>query len=226
MTWLGLTPATGNASPTRPAVMAVADHLDATRAALSAGADIIDFGDIDLSDPARADIAAFLAAQPGLAFRAYSAAGAPAVTRRPTTALVGQTVQTVLICADLAAARACGYPADSVAVLTQPRGIAAVRLAGYPAIVDADQVGSADPDSAEGLGSADAGQTGIWPVTDEPERVHPASVAGSVAAAALSAWLGASLVRTRHPLQVRRGIDMVAVIAGIGPPARAVRGLA
>ena len=49
---------------------------------------------------------------------------------------------------------------------------------------------------------------------------------GCVAVAALSSWLGAALIRTSHPLQARRAIDMTAIIAGIRPPARTVRGLA
>jgi len=51
-------------------------------------------------------------------------------------------------------------------------------------------------------------------------------VAGCVAAAALSSWLGAALIRTRHPLQVRRALDMAATIKGTRLPARTVRGLA
>ena len=49
---------------------------------------------------------------------------------------------------------------------------------------------------------------------------------GCVAVAALSSWLGATLIRTRHPLPVRRALDMTATIAGSRPPARTVRGLA
>lgn len=49
---------------------------------------------------------------------------------------------------------------------------------------------------------------------------------GCVAVAALSSWLGAALIRTSYPLQARRAIDMTAIIAGIRPPARTVRGLA
>jgi hypothetical protein len=51
-------------------------------------------------------------------------------------------------------------------------------------------------------------------------------VAGAVAAAALGAWLGAALVRTRHVLAARRALDMTATIAGTRLPALTVRGLA
>ena len=50
--------------------------------------------------------------------------------------------------------------------------------------------------------------------------------ARSVALAAVHAWQGARVVRTRHVVAVRRGLDMTASIAGLRPPAFAVRGLA
>jgi hypothetical protein len=49
--------------------------------------------------------------------------------------------------------------------------------------------------------------------------------AGVLAVAAISAWLGATVVRTWHPRQVRRALDMTESIRGIRPPARTVRGL-
>jgi hypothetical protein len=222
MTGLGLTPAAQEGTPSRPAVVAVAGHLDEVRAAVSAGADIIDLGDAHNggtdhgstsqggtghNDTGRAGIAAFLADHPGVAVCASEGA---AFTRRLATA---QATDAVLICVDLASARTCGLPAGRVVVMAQPGAIAATRMAGFAAMVDADQVG--------------APETG--PLAASPPAQHPgerADVAASVAAAALSGWLGASYVRTRYPLQVRRGLDMVAVISGIVPPARAVRGLA
>jgi hypothetical protein len=56
------------------------------------------------------------------------------------------------------------------------------------------------------LGSGDAGRAG--------------------ALAALCAWHGVAVVRTRHVLEVRRCLDMTATIMGVRPPAWAVRGLA
>jgi hypothetical protein len=53
-----------------------------------------------------------------------------------------------------------------------------------------------------------------------------AAVAGIVAIAALSSWLGAAVVATRHPLPVARALQMAASIQGTRPPARTVRGLA
>ena len=51
-------------------------------------------------------------------------------------------------------------------------------------------------------------------------------VAGIVALAALSSWLGARAVRTRYPAQVRHALDMTASVRGIRRPTRTVRGLA
>jgi hypothetical protein len=46
------------------------------------------------------------------------------------------------------------------------------------------------------------------------------------ALAALCAWQGVAVVRTRHVLEVRRCLDMTATIMGVRPPAWAIRGLA
>ncbi len=102
----------------------------------------------------------------------------------------------VLVCASAAAARRSGLPPSRVVVAAPLTGIAELAEAGFGALVDAD----------------DAGRDG---------GIH-----AIVAAAALACWLGAAIVRTRHPLAVRRAVDMAASIAGLRPPARAVRGLA
>jgi dihydropteroate synthase len=52
-----------------------------------------------------------------------------------------------------------------------------------------------------------------------------AGPAAAVAVAAISAWRGAPAVRTRRVAEVRRALDMTAVIQGARPPARTVRGL-
>ena len=51
------------------------------------------------------------------------------------------------------------------------------------------------------------------------------SLAGVVAAAAISTWLGAPAIRTRHIGPVRRAIDMTLSIAGGRLPAITTRGL-
>ena len=49
--------------------------------------------------------------------------------------------------------------------------------------------------------------------------------AAAGAVAAVCAWRGVRIIRTRHVAQVRRCLDMTESIIGIRPPARAVRGL-
>jgi len=56
-------------------------------------------------------------------------------------------------------------------------------------------------------------------------RDEPGPAAGTLAIAAICAWLGATIVRTAHPGQTRRAVDMANSIRGIRPPARTVRGL-
>jgi len=64
-----------------------------------------------------------------------------------------------------------------------------------------------------------------WTVLADLEE-HADSLVRTEAIAALCAWLGASVLRTRHVAQVRRCADMTESIAGRRPPAWAVRGLA
>lgn len=56
-------------------------------------------------------------------------------------------------------------------------------------------------------------------------RDEPGPDAGTLAIAAIGAWLGATVVRTAHPRQTRRAVDMASSVRGIRPPARTVRGL-
>ncbi len=49
---------------------------------------------------------------------------------------------------------------------------------------------------------------------------------GTLAATAVSAWLGARVFRAHHVLETRRVLDMVATIRGDRPPSVARRGLA
>ncbi len=56
-------------------------------------------------------------------------------------------------------------------------------------------------------------------------RDEPGPDAGTLATAAIGGWLGATVVRTAHPRQTRRAVDMASSIRGIRPPARTVRGL-
>ncbi|WP_284742485.1 dihydropteroate synthase [Amycolatopsis sp. RTGN1] len=54
----------------------------------------------------------------------------------------------------------------------------------------------------------------------------PDRLAGSLAVTAVCAWEGAAVVRAHNVAETRQVLDMVAVVRGRKPPARAVRGLA
>ena len=89
-----------------------------------------------------------------------------------------------------------GMTTDAAAAIGE-RVPTTVLWTGSPAAVDADGA---------------AGNTG--------------SLAAVVAAAAISAWLGAPVIRTRHVAPVRRTVDLTASIAGGRLPALTTRGLA
>lgn len=104
---------------------------------------------------------------------------------------------------------------------------AAQALAGGADLIDAS---AATPESLAVIRTGPAG-AGLWagspasPVN--ADHVAPdGRAASAVAVAAISTWLGAPVVATRHVRAVRRAIDMTASIAGIRPPALTVRGLA
>ena len=104
---------------------------------------------------------------------------------------------------------------------------AAPALAGGADLVDAS---AATPEALAVIRAGPAGAV-LWagspagPV--DADRLAPGGrAAGAVAVAAVSTWLGAPLVATRHVRAVRRAIDMAASVAGSRPPALTVRGLA
>jgi len=128
-------------------------------------------------------------------------------------ALAARTGAT-LICPGADAAEAAarrGVSAGRILVQAAPAGIEAVVRAGWPVLADleglTDLVGEANPEGDADLGGA-------------------AGLARTEAAAAVCAWLGASVLRTRHVAKVRRCADMTEAILGRRPPAWAVRGLA
>jgi hypothetical protein len=115
-----------------------------------------------------------------------------------------------------------------------PARLPALIQAGLDGIVDADQAAelaasgpSASGPSASGpgpcLGLGAGPGPGPGPGAAESD---PSGLAGIVAIAALSSWLGARAVRTRYPAPVRHALDMTASIRGTRPPALTVRGLA
>ena len=154
-----------------------------------------------------------------------------------------------LICPDVrAAARAgqLGIAAERVLVQTGPAGIAAAAQAGWAVLVD---LADGDADLADGdadLADGDAGLTnGDAGLTGEDTRERAAAARGAAArkaaarkgtsheaaareaaVAAVCAWLGASVIRTRHVTEIRRSVEMTESILGRRPPAGTLRGLA
>ena len=165
----------------------------------AAGARLVDVGDRDALIPAIRDQLG------GLRICGYSA-GADIVRDADLAARTGAG----LICPDVrAAARAgrLGIAAERVLVRTGPAGIAAAAQAGWAVLVD---LAGADTDPA----GADTGLAG----QDMAAR--------EAAVAAVCAWLGASVIRTRHVTEIRRSVEMTESILGRRPPAGTLRGLA
>jgi hypothetical protein len=119
-----------------------------------------------------------------------------------------------LICPGADAAEAAvrrGVAARRILVQAAPAAIEAVVRAGWPVLADLE--GLANLEGGADLGGL-AGLDGLG------------GLARTEAAAAVCAWLGASVLRTRHVAKVRRCADMTESILGRRPPAWAVRGLA
>jgi hypothetical protein len=117
--------------------------------------------------------------------------------------------------AEVAARR--GVAAGRILVQAAPAGIEAVVRAGWPVLAD-----------LEGLAYLEE-RTDLEERADLEGRTDLGGAAGlarTEAAAAVCAWLGASVLRTRHVANVRRCADMTESILGRRPPAWAVRGLA
>jgi hypothetical protein len=107
-----------------------------------------------------------------------------------------------LICRDPGAAASAvgrGIAPERILLATAPDEVAAASRSGWAALVDLDQ------------GTLDQG-TG--------------SLARTEAIAAVSAWAGAQVIRTRHVVEIRRCLDMTESILGRRRPAWTLRGLA
>jgi dihydropteroate synthase len=63
-------------------------------------------------------------------------------------------------------------------------------------------------------------------LTDVDASAATRGLAGAEAIAAVCAWLGATVVKTRHVAPIRRSLDMAKSVLGTRPPAWAIRGLA
>jgi dihydropteroate synthase len=190
-----------------PVLLAVTGSVGGACAAIKAGAGAIELDGFGAGEPQA--IARLRRRHPGVLVCGQSAAAD--VVHRPALALA---TGARLICDGAAQAAAAGLPAGRLVVRVLPHGIASAAGHGWLPLVDADQAAAL----AEAAGLADAAEPGSH--DGQP------GLAAVVAVAALSGWLGAAVVRTRHPLQVSRALAMAGAIAGLRPPARTVRGLA
>ena len=125
-----------------------------------------------------------------------------------------------LICPGPDAAEAAarrGVAAGRILVQATPAGIEAALRAGWPVLADLE--GLADLEEVADL-------EGLADLEGVADLGGAAGLARTEAVAAVCAWLGASVLRTRHVAEVRRCADMTESILGRRPPAWAVRGLA
>jgi len=206
----------------RTALMAVADTAAAASSAVDEGADLI-----DLTGAVPAEIAAFRQAHPGVPVCAdagvasHEADGGQAdLTRDPAVAAASGAR---LICARQDEAARSGLPPERLLIETSPAGLIAALAGGYPVLVDLPGTGAQPGGTSLDDGTPPGGGTSL----DEaaiPGDGPPGAAA--LAVAALSGWLGAAVVRTRHPQPVRRALDLTDSVRGVRPPARTVRGLA
>jgi hypothetical protein len=140
------------------------------------------------------------------------------------------------------AGRAIAGGADLIDVTGLPgAAVAAIRAAvgqarlwtGSPAAVDADAL-VADALVADAVVADAVVADAVVPDAVVPDAAAADGVgtgagvspAAAVAAAAISTWLGAPVIRSRHVVAVRRAIDMTLSIAGDRLPALTTRGLA
>jgi hypothetical protein len=218
-----LPPPPGLRMPARTALMAVVASLDEAAAAVDGGADlvelgVIDGGGIDGGGAEQEGIAEFRARHPGVLI--CGTGPAADLVRQPDVAIA---TGALLICGDPGSARASGLPAGQVIIEVLPGEVKEAVEAGWTVLVDADRAAGL---AAVAGGAAPGDQGRAAAPAAQAEGDMRAELAGIVAIAAISGWLGAAAVRTRHPQPVRRALDMTASILGTRPPVRTVRGLA
>jgi hypothetical protein len=225
------------------ALLAVAGSLSEAMASIEAGADLVeltwtagrpagadsgtaDLGGADQADAERDDmerdaIGLLRARWPHI--RVCGCGRAADLVRDPA---VARATGALLICAGPDAARASGLAAGQVMVETAaPGGVQELSLAGWAVLLDADRAAQLARDAGRDDDAGWAGIAGTVPARDAG-RDDDAAWAGIAATAALGCWLGAAVIRTRHPRPVSRALQMAACIQGTRPPARSVRGLA
>jgi len=213
----------------RTALMAVADTAAAAGSAVDEGADLI-----DLTGAVPAEIAAFRRAHPGVPVCADAGTGADTdadtgayggqadLTRDPAVAAASGAR---LICARQEEAARSGLPPERLLIETSPAGLIAALAGGYPVLVDLHGTGTGTGTGTRTGPGRTSQDSGTSPGEAAVSGDGPPGAA-ALAVAALSGWLGAAVVRTRHPQPVRRALDLTDSVRGVRPPARTVRGLA
>lgn len=100
-----------------------------------------------------------------------------------------------------------GVPRERILIQVPVSTIATATADGWLCLVDVDE---AEPGTGMGTGAP---------------RSARETIARAGAIATVCAWLGASVVATKHVREIRRCLDMAESIRGTRPPAWAVRGL-
>jgi hypothetical protein len=161
-----------------------------------AGAGLVDVGEDDALIPQ------IRRAVPGVGICGHGA-GADVVYDAALAARAGAG----LICRDPGAAASAvqrGIAPERILLQTAPDDVAEAARSGWAALVDLDR-------ETLDSGTLDGG-TG--------------SLARAEAIAAVCAWAGAKVIRTRHVAEIRRCLDMTESILGLRRPAWTLRGLA
>ena len=194
----------GGEGPRRPPILvAVAAGRTAADLAVAAGADLVDLGGATARE-----VTDFTARHPGVPFRAADEpAGPPGGAVSAARGALAEPAQT----------RRTDRAGGASGPLLVCDSLAAARRTGLPPRLVAVAV-------ADAATLAEVRAAGHATCVDADADADGAD--GAAAAASLATWLGADLIRTAHPLAVRRAIDMTLSIAGLRAPARAVRGLA
>jgi hypothetical protein len=185
---------------TRIAVLAPVSTVAGAVASALAGAGLVDVGEDD------ALIQGIRDAVPEVGICGHGL-GADIVHDAVLAARAGSA----LICRDpgmAASAVQRGIRPERILVRTAPGDVRATSRSGWAALVDLDP---ATADWDPGAGELDRGTGGL---------------ARAEAIAAVCAWAGAKVIRTRHVAEIRRCLDMTESILGLRRPAWTLRGLA
>jgi hypothetical protein len=182
-------------------VLAPVSSVTEAVASALAGAGLVDVGEDDALIPQIRD------ALPEVGICGHGA-GADIVHDAALAARAGAG----LICRDAGAAAGAGQRGikpERILLQTAPDDVQEVSRSGWAALVDLDQATLAQGTLAQGT------------LAQGTE-----SLAWAEAIAAVCAWAGAKVIRTRHVAEIRRSLDMTESILGLRRPAWTLRGLA